>query len=327
MSDSIPPITPGPSEPAVASEITWTLLLSLAERRRQGITFEGPVGLTLSADHELQTVPPADPTARLIWSDQGLGPAPHQGVEIQDLISLYAPLFPPEPCRSMVLGHLGQSIDANIATQSGDSQCVTGPANILHLHRLRALCDAIIVGAGTAAADDPRLTTRLVPGPNPVRVVIDPERRVSAALQLFNDGEATSLTACAADLLQDNADNPRFIGLKRNASGDLDLADLVVRLQARGLYNLFIEGGGITVSRWLTAGLLDRLHVTIAPLFIGKGRAAIDLPPAARMTACLRPPSRVYRLGEDLLWDFDLRAEKTLPSGADKALAWPRRVV
>jgi riboflavin-specific deaminase-like protein len=326
MADEIPPVTPGQDGQTLTPETTWILLLSLAERRRQGIGFEGPVGLTLSADRQLQTLAPEDPAARLIWRAQGLRAAPHQGVDVEDLISLYAPLFPADPRSSMVLAHLGQSIDANIATQSGDSQCVTGPANILHLHRLRALCDAIIVGAGTAAADNPRLTTRLVEGPNPVRVVIDPQRRVSTELQLFNDGEAPSLLACAADLVDEDDHDSRIIGVARSASGDLQLADLLTRLQQRGLYNLFIEGGGITVSRWLSAGLLDRLHVTIAPLFIGKGRLAIDLPPAAQMASCLRPPSRVYRLGEDLLWDFDLRQEKPLLVSADDLPLEPCRV-
>jgi riboflavin-specific deaminase-like protein len=302
------------------------LFLTLADRRRKGIRPAAPVGLTLSAAGDLKQLAPEDPEAQLIWSEQGLTPGPHQDPEVQDMISLYAPLFPAEVGHSLVLAHLGQSVDAKIATQSGDSQCVTGHANIVHLHRLRALSDAIIIGAGTAATDNPRLTTRLVTGPNPVRVVIDPERRVSTELQMFNDGVAPSLIACAADRLDKHEHDGRYLGLPRDAGGGLALADLVSRLQQRGLSNLFIEGGGITVSRWLSAGLLDRLHVAIAPLFIGRGRTAIDLPPAPEMTSCLRPQSRVYRLGEDLLWDFDLRAASPHPPPSQGQVSGPFRV-
>ena len=222
-----------------------------------------------------------------------------------------------------VVAHLGQSIDAMIATRSGDACFVTGEENIVHLHRMRALCDAVIVGAGTAATDDPRLTTRLVDGRNAVRVVIDPERRLSAGLRLFNDGEAPTLVACAQDRLSTADGLTSLIGLRRDAEG-LVLADLIGALRDRGLYRLFVEGGGITVSRWMNAGLLDRLQVAIAPVFIGDGRPALALPPAARMSACLRPPARVFRLGDDLLWDFDLRRDRS-PRSADEGPA-PRPI-
>ena len=325
MSDDKPVFTQGHSDKAIAPDAIWSLLLALAERRRKGIQPTLPVGLTLSRDGELLMVTPGDPAARLIWDSQGLSATSAQEPATQDLVSLYAPFFPGDTKRSLVLAHLGQSIDAKIATSSGDSCHVTGQENIVHLHRLRALCDAVIIGAGTAAADNPRLTTRLVDGRNPVRVVIDPDRRVSGDLGLFTDGEAPSLIACADDRLTDGDTDPTVIGLARDEAG-LDLPDLIARLRERGLFNLFIEGGGVTVSRWMTADLLDRLHIAIAPVFIGQGRPALDLPPAVRMASCLRPPSHVFRLGQDLLWDFDLRREKRRQPHPDDRLQEPSRV-
>jgi diaminohydroxyphosphoribosylaminopyrimidine deaminase / 5-amino-6-(5-phosphoribosylamino)uracil reductase len=114
------------------------------------------------------------------------------------LLSLYRPLFDAPPGEVRIVGHLGQSLDGFIATASGDSRFVTGPDNIVHLHRLRALCDAVIVGAGTVAADDPQLTTREVRGPNPLRVVLDPRRRLDAARRLFTDRAAPTLLVHAA---------------------------------------------------------------------------------------------------------------------------------
>ena len=120
-------------------------------------------------------------------------------------VELYLPLCQPlcESPRSSqqrsrdratrIVAHLGQSLDGCIATHTGDSARVTGPDNIMHLHRMRALSDAVIVGAGTVANDDPQLTTRLVAGAHAVRVVLDPEARLGLDYQLFRDGAAPTL--------------------------------------------------------------------------------------------------------------------------------------
>ena len=87
-----------------------------------------------------------------------------------------------------MIGQIGQSLDGRIATASGQSHYINGPAAIVHLHRLRALVDAVIVGIGTVTADDPRLTVRRVEGPSPARVVIDPQGDVRSAKLLAADG-------------------------------------------------------------------------------------------------------------------------------------------
>ena len=93
--------------------------------------------------------------------------------------------------RSLVIAHLGQSLDGRIATPSGASQWITGEEDLLHTHRLRALADAVIVGAGTVAADDPRLTVRRCAGASPVRVVIDADGKLSADCRVFaSEGQA-----------------------------------------------------------------------------------------------------------------------------------------
>lgn len=226
------------------------------------------------------------------------------------LLDLYLPITGARPDQAITIGHLGQSLDGFIATPSGDSTCVTGSENILHLHRLRALCDAVVVGARTAEADNPRLTTRLVRGRNPLRVVIDPQCRLSPSLQVFANDEAPTLRVCARgvpgvrqarvrgeDVLEVTADG-----------GQIDLGELLEQLHARGCWRVFVEGGGITVSSFLAAGLLDRLHVAIAPLLIGNGRPAIRLAARQRLKDCMAVEPRIYRTGRDILYDCDLRA-------------------
>src|SRR6187399_2319529 len=89
----------------------------------------------------------------------------------------------------MVVAQIGQSLDGRVATETGHSHYINGPAGLAHLHRLRALVDAVVIGVGTALADDPQLTVRRVAGPQPARVVIDARGRLSAgAKMLTKDG-------------------------------------------------------------------------------------------------------------------------------------------
>src|SRR5215204_1570064 len=101
--------------------------------------------------------------------------------------AVFGPLRSGEIDDMMVIGQIGQSLDGRVATESGHSHYINGPAGLAHLHRLRALVDAVVVGVGTAVADDPQLTVRRVEGPNPVRVVIDPRGRLPAAARMLAD--------------------------------------------------------------------------------------------------------------------------------------------
>ena len=142
-----------------------------------------------------------------------------------------------------------------IATATGHSHYVTGEAGLDHLHRLRALSDVVVVGAGTAVADDPRLTVRRADGPNPVRALIDVGGRVSRDRRMFHDGAAPTLVLTSPETL---ARHPVPDGVETVAvagtDGALPPAAIVEALSARGLKRILIEGGGVTISRFLEAG-------------------------------------------------------------------------
>jgi len=226
---------------------------------------------------------------------------------VRALLELYAPLCAAHTGRPLTVAHLGQSLDGHIATASGDSYYVTGPDNVRHLHRLRALSGAVVVGAGTVARDDPRLTVRHVVGPNPVRVVLDPAARLDAARHVFTDGAAPTLVVHADGLDARAPGNAEILHVPVDGGG-LNLTILLERLRARGLACVFVEGGGATVSRFIEAGLVDRLHVAIAPIVTGRGRPGLTLPARERIAECLRPAHRVFTMGGDVLFDCDLRA-------------------
>jgi len=223
------------------------------------------------------------------------------------LAPLYAPLLAPPEAEDgcFLLGRIAQSLDGRIATANGASRWISGAEDIIHTHRLRALFDAIVVGAGTVAADDPQLTTREVAGPSPVRVVIDTDRRLDAGRRVFREGPRT-LLVCAEDAgTGDRLGLAEILRVKRDGRR-CDAAAIVTALAARGLRRIFIEGGGITVSRFLAAGLLDRLHVTVAPLLLGSGISSFALPEVATPRDGLRLDWRVFPLGRDLLLDIPL---------------------
>lgn len=211
----------------------------------------------------------------------------------QQCLTLHLPL-----ClrASWCIGHLGQSLDGRIATLSGDSRYVTGEANLDHLHRLRALADVVLVGAGTVFYDDPRLTTRRVSGSHPVRVVLDPQGRLQRNFEMFRDNMAPTLLLRTA-----GCSAPRPVGAEIVELPDVTPKCVLDYLGACGWSRVFVEGGGRTVSAFLAAGQLDWLQMTIAPFLIGSGRQGIDLPPIERLDEAVRPAAHWHDMGEDML--------------------------
>lgn len=220
--------------------------------------------------------------------------------------AFYEPLAAAMEREGFVVAQLGQSLDGRIATEDGHSHYINGPESLDHLHRLRALVDAVIVGAGTVAQDDPQLTTRRVRGPNPVRVVIDPTLRLDRSLRVF-DAAAPTLSVIAAGTVPEPAvpvDTLVAVGV---VTGCLPPAMILAALAERGLRSFLVEGGATTVSAFIAAGVVDRLQVMVAPLILGSGRHGLQLPRIARVEEGLRPRLAVHRFGDDVLFDCFLR--------------------
>jgi diaminohydroxyphosphoribosylaminopyrimidine deaminase / 5-amino-6-(5-phosphoribosylamino)uracil reductase len=223
------------------------------------------------------------------------------------LVALYLPYVRP-PDGGFVIAHLGQSLDGRIATSAGASRWVTGEADLTHTHRMRALADAILVGAGTVRQDDPQLTVRRCAGKHPLRVVIDSERRLDACYRVFRDGAAPTLVLAYADRVRpgERLGDAEVLGLPRHPDG-IAPAAIVAALATRGCRFLFIEGGGITISRFLSAGALDRLQITVAPMILGSGKPSLTLPEIHAPDEGLRPRLRRFSLGEDMLFECIFR--------------------
>lgn len=213
----------------------------------------------------------------------------------------------------MVVGQCGQSIDARIATPTGHSHYINGAAGLTHLHRLRALVDAVIVGVGTAIADDPQLTVRRVDGPNPARVVLDPNGRLPPTARVLAEDGVRRIVVTREGTA---ARFPPGVEVAPLAAteGHISPEAILAALAARGMRRILVEGGAETVSRFVAARRLDRLHVIVAPIILGSGRSSLNLPPIRLVDEATRAPVRAHLLGEEVLLDCDLSAQR-LPVG------------
>jgi diaminohydroxyphosphoribosylaminopyrimidine deaminase / 5-amino-6-(5-phosphoribosylamino)uracil reductase len=210
-----------------------------------------------------------------------------------------------DPARPFVIAQLGQTLDGRIATRTGASKYINGAHALDHLHRLRAAVDGVVVGIGTVLADDPALTVRRTQGDNPARIIIDPNARLPQDAKCLCDDGAAVLVICAED-----ADHParvETILVNRRANG-LCPQDIIAALFALGLRKILVEGGAHTISRFIEAGALDRLHILVAPMIIGSGKSGLELPPVDSLSQALRPRTRAYPLPDgDVIFDCDMR--------------------
>ena len=231
---------------------------------------------------------------------------------------VFAPLCRGTVDDLVIVGQIGQSLDGRIATASGHSKYINCPAGIEHLHRLRALVDIVVVGVGTAVADDPQLTVRRVPGPQPARAVIDPSGRLGSGARLFaNDGNRRLLITVEGTRCNPPA-GVEIVALPEQ-DGEIAPSAIVAALARIGMRRILIEGGADTLSRFLTARCLDRMHVTVAPVILGQGGPGIVLPPADRADRVPRMPVRVHKMADDVLFDCDLSDQRVALGNASRS--------
>lgn len=204
--------------------------------------------------------------------------------------------------RPWVRVKLASSLDGRSALASGDSKWISGEASRRDVQQWRARSGALLTGAGTVLADDPRLTVRLdaahevVP---PLRVVLDPGL-ATVARGRVREGDAPTLYFHAPDVKL-----PRGMTAERVSArvhgGRFDLHEVLRLLAVRGINELQVEAGATLAGAFLSAGLVDELLLYIAPVLLGeRARPLFDGLQIDAMSQCLRMRTvDSRRIGED----------------------------
>jgi diaminohydroxyphosphoribosylaminopyrimidine deaminase / 5-amino-6-(5-phosphoribosylamino)uracil reductase len=201
------------------------------------------------------------------------------------------------------------TLDGKLATRSGDSRWVTGPAARARVHELRDRLDAVLVGIGTVLADDPRLTARGPGQRDPARIVVDPRARLPLGSRLLRQRPlagtilAVTLAAPPARVRALEQAGATILRCRHDREGRIVLRDLLRRIAGRGLTTVLVEGGARIHGSFLRERLWDELLLFFAPKVLGQDApswAAMPSPPSmgraleARITG-------TARLGPDLL--------------------------
>jgi len=212
--------------------------------------------------------------------------------------------------RPTVTVSYAQTLDGRLATASGSSRWISSPESLRFAHQLRAEHDAVAVGVGTACKDDPRLTVRLVPGDDPLRVVVDSSLRTPLSAAVLAHGAAQGTVLAVTERAPERrCEEAASLGatvlrLPADAAGRVDLRALLSELHALGVRSVMVEGGAALITSFFCERLVDRLAVCIAPKILGSGIEAVgDLGIGDLTDSLTLADASVTSYGVDLVLD------------------------
>ncbi|NOT56534.1 MAG: RibD family protein [Deltaproteobacteria bacterium] len=211
-----------------------------------------------------------------------------------ELVRVYAPycfasMHAKQWRRAFAVSHFAQSLDGKIATISGDSKWIGNPANLVHAHRMRALCDGILIGARTLARDKPQLTVRHVPGTNPTRIMLG---SMFEHLDYLKQVSTAPICLLSARSLAPQ-EGVEIVQLACH-NGLISCAAILAALYQRGIHSVYIEGGARTTSYFLHERALDVVQLHIAPVIFGSGLNAFAMPRIQQAAESLRFTAQTF---------------------------------
>lgn len=227
----------------------------------------------LDIDHDLATVFRIDSYNAQLVHKRGLSDQA-SALLLVYLPYCFLPLRSRELKRAIAVSHFAQSLDGRIATNSGDSKWIGNQENLVHAHRMRALCESILIGGNTLKDDQPSLTVRLVEGDNPRRIVICSSEADFGSLQACSDEEILIVSTCQDPEIP----GTQFRQFEAREEGRINCLDLLEYLFEQGIHSVYIEGGAATTSGFLLEKATDVVQLHISPMIFGSGVSSFVLP-------------------------------------------------
>lgn len=198
--------------------------------------------------------------------------------------------------RTVAIAHFAQTLDGRIATENGNSKWIGNQENLVHAHRMRALCDGVLIGSGTLKRDNPKLNVRHVSGKNPSKIVVGNGDHDYTSLQ----GEAKVFNIHSESNVENNGVEMILVDEK---DGILNCGTMLKRLFENGINTIYIEGGSYTSSTFLNQNVLDIIQLHIAPIIAGTGIPGFSLTPIKSLDEAITFESFEYfRIGDEMMF-------------------------
>ncbi|NBC83497.1 MAG: hypothetical protein GVY19_08955 [Bacteroidetes bacterium] len=195
------------------------------------------------------------------------------------------------------ISHFAQSLDGKIATYTGESKWIGGDENLVHAHRMRALCDAILIGGNTLQRDHPKLTVRHVDGNNPIKIVVGNSDYPFESVLSSQDKTVFFTTHNGID--KKGLD----VVICENKNGFIHPDEILKQLYALNIYSVYIEGGAYTTSQFLLNHALNEIQLYLAPSIMGSGIANFTLPAIGGIDEAIRfTHHRFFNMGTGIMF-------------------------
>jgi riboflavin-specific deaminase-like protein len=207
--------------------------------------------------------------------------------------------------RPLVTVSYAQSVDGSIASRNREQLRLSSHQSMVLTHRIRAACDAIVIGINTLLVDDPLLTVRLIKGPSPQPIVLDSKLRIPLQARLLNRTDRRCWLACTDNHVSERVGEVQSRGAevircRRDLRGMVDLPDVLHKLGRRGIRNIMVEGGSQVITSFIKARLVDQMIITIAPCLVG-GLPVLDRPAVSNGSLLGFNPISYQSCGPDIV--------------------------
>ncbi len=203
--------------------------------------------------------------------------------------------------RAKAVVHFAQSLDGRIATLGGSSRWISNDEDLIHAHRMRALCDAVLIGAGTLITDKPALTVRHVAGPDPVKIVVGNSEYDFSSV-LANNGRVIFVTG-NKDCRVPETENICIV----NGKAYISPSAILEALYAKDIRSVYVEGGSVTASFFMADLCVDLLQLFMSPRILGSGKNNFNLPSISRVDQSVNFRNVSYtRMGDGILFQGNL---------------------